>query len=71
MRANQILASVPAPVASLPPREPMPSVHFSMARSVHFSMAIDSVGLTRLTQSLTRRTRLARSINWRPSIYPM
>ena len=45
MRANQILASVPAPVASLPPREPMPSVHFSMARSVHFSMAIDSRGL--------------------------
>ena len=41
MRANQIQASVPAPVASLPPREPMPSVHFSMARTVHFSMAID------------------------------
>ena len=38
MRANQIQASVPAPVASLPPREPMPSVHFSMARTVHFSM---------------------------------
>ena len=31
MRANQIQASVPAPVASLPPREPMPTVHFSMA----------------------------------------
>ena len=42
MRANQIQASVPAPVASLPPREPMPTVHFSMARSVHFSMAIDT-----------------------------
>ena len=42
MRANQIQASVPAPVASLPPREPMPSVHFSMARSVHLSMAIDT-----------------------------
>ena len=42
MRANQIQASVPAPVASLPPREPMPTVHFSMARSVHFSMAIDN-----------------------------
>ena len=41
MRANQIQASVPAPVASLPPREPMPTVHFSMAGSVHFSMAID------------------------------
>ena len=44
MRANQIQASVPAPVASLPPREPMPSVHFSMARTVHFSMAIDTPG---------------------------
>ena len=42
MRANQIQASVPAPVASLPPRGPMPTVHFSMARSVHFSMAIDT-----------------------------
>ena len=42
MRANQIQASVPAPVASLPPREPMPSVHFSMARTVHFSKAIDT-----------------------------
>ena len=31
MRANQIQASVPAPVASLPLREPMSSVHFSMA----------------------------------------
>ena len=41
MRDDQIQASVPAPVASLPPREPMPTVHFSMARSVHFSMAID------------------------------
>ena len=42
MRDDQIQASVPAPVASLPPREPMPTVHFSMARSVHFSMAIDT-----------------------------
>ena len=42
MRGDQIQASVPAPVASLPPREPMSTVHFSMARSVHFSMAIDT-----------------------------
>ena len=41
MKGDQIQASVPAPVASLPPRGPIPSVHFSMARSVHFSMAID------------------------------
>ena len=27
MRDDQIQASVPAPVASLPPREPMPTVH--------------------------------------------
>ena len=42
MKGDQIQASVPAPVASLPPRGPIPSVHFSMARSVHFSMAIDT-----------------------------
>ena len=43
MKGDHIQASVPAPVASLPPRQPIPSVHFSMARSVHLSMAIDSV----------------------------
>ena len=42
MRGDQIQAPVPAPVASLPPREPVPAVHFSMARSVHFSVALDS-----------------------------
>ena len=42
MKGDHIQASVPAPVASLPPRQPIPSVHFSMARSVHLSMAIDS-----------------------------
>ena len=41
MKGDHIQASVPAPVASLPPRQPIPSVHFSMARSVHLSMAID------------------------------
>ena len=41
MKGDHIQASVPAPVASLPPREPIPSVHFSMARTVHLSMAID------------------------------
>ena len=44
MKGDHIQASVPAPVASLPPRQPIPSVHFSMARSVHLSMAIDKVG---------------------------
>ena len=42
MKGDHIQASVPAPVASLPPRQPIPSVHFSMARSVHLSMAIDT-----------------------------
>ena len=42
MKGDHIQASVPAPVASLPPRQPIPSVHFSMARSVHLSMAIDN-----------------------------
>ena len=31
LRDDQIQASVSAPVASLPPREPMQTVHFSMA----------------------------------------
>ena len=43
MKGDHIQASVPAPVASLPPRQPIPSVHFSMARSVHLSMAIDNM----------------------------
>ena len=42
MKGDHIQASVPAPVASLPQRQPIPSVHFSMARSVHLSMAIDT-----------------------------
>ena len=42
MKGDHIQASVPAPVASLPPRQPIPSVHFSMAGSVHLSMAIDT-----------------------------
>ncbi len=33
----------PAPVALLPSRELPESVHFSMARSVHFSVAIDTI----------------------------
>ena len=44
-----------APVASLPSRELPESVHFSMARSVHFSVAIDkrcSGGLRALRRSL-------------------
>ena len=45
MKGDHIQASVPAPVASLPPRQPIPSVHFSMARSVHLSMAIDTLAL--------------------------
>ena len=36
----------PAPVAALPPRQLPKSVHFSMARSVHFSVAIDSMPIT-------------------------
>ena len=47
MKGDHIQASVPAPVASLPPRQPIPSVHFSMARSVHLSMAIDTPTLRR------------------------
>ena len=47
MKGDHIQASVPAPVASLPPRQPIPSVHFSMARSVHLSMAIDTLGSRR------------------------
>ena len=38
---DHIQAPVSAPVTSLLPRQPIPSVHFSMARSVHLSMAID------------------------------
>ena len=51
MKGDHIQASVPAPVASLPPRQPIPSVHFSMARSVHLSMAkTNTVSVTRACQ---------------------
>ena len=63
MRDDQIQASVPAPVASLPPREPMPTVHFSMARSVHFSMAIDR------SKGRAARTRSSGRLMRRPSRY--
>ena len=36
-------SGAPAPVAPLPPRRLPKSVHFSMARSVHFSVAIDNI----------------------------
>ena len=42
MRADQILSERPAPVAPLPPWGIPKSVTFSMARSVIFSMAIDT-----------------------------
>ena len=59
MKGDHIQASVPAPVASLPPRQPIPSVHFSMARSVHLSMAIDKV---RLRPPLHRPLRASVSV---------
>ena len=55
MRADQILSERPAPVAPLPPWGIPKSVTFSMARSVIFSMAIDSVRLrTRATKRFKR-----------------
>ena len=42
MRADPILSQRPAPVAPLPLRRVAKSVTFSMARSVMFSMAIDT-----------------------------
>ena len=71
MRANQIQASVPAPVASLPPREPMSTVHFSMARSVHFSMAIDTRRRDSAAAPFSAPPRQRRRPTGRPHITPL
>ena len=42
MRVTKLSAGCPAPVAPLPPQVSPRSATFSMARSVTFSMAIDT-----------------------------
>ena len=74
MRANQIQASVPAEGAKRPKRGPMPTVHFSMARTVHFSMAIDTMGSRRNGPSraspMTPRTARACSSSRSANLLP-
>ena len=41
MKGVPVPSGAPAPLAPLPPRRLPQSVHFSMTRSVHFSVAID------------------------------
>ncbi len=55
MRADQILSERPAPVAPLPPRRVPKSVPFSTARSVIFSMAIDTPARASSTWCFKRR----------------
>ena len=43
MRVTKLSAGCPAPVAPLPPQVSPRSATFSMARSVTFSMAIDTL----------------------------
>ena len=53
--------AAPAPVAPLPPRRLPQSVHLSMARSVHFSMAIDKRTGTGRRASAQPQTASSRS----------
>ncbi len=64
MRADQILSERPAPVAPLPPWRVPKSVPFSTARSVIFSMAIDSWSVRHFHERYVEDHGGRRSYTW-------